>query len=230
MVTSLLKLLSIFFFLISLFTPHALSYDSSECAEPTKAGCTDKSGALTLKLIALFATLAFSVIGVSAPLFASSIPAVQPGRSLFLIVKAFASGIILGTAFMHVLPDSFYDLSSGCLNENPWHNFPFTGFVAMMSALVTLMLDSLTTSIYTQKASAGVIPGDEATGGDQGKAEEGGVGHFHGHHHHVPSNPGKGASQLVRNRVIAMVRKNFSTDRCIYMCIIIIDSLELKQF
>ncbi|GLT59928.1 hypothetical protein SLA2020_327210 [Shorea laevis] len=64
MVISLLKLLSIFFFLISLFTPHALSYDSSE---------------------------SFSVIGVSAPLFARSIPAVQPGRSLFQIVKAFAS-------------------------------------------------------------------------------------------------------------------------------------------
>ncbi|GLU22592.1 hypothetical protein SLE2022_386560 [Rubroshorea leprosula] len=124
MATSLLKLLSIFFILISLFTPRALSdHDSNEC-ESEENVCTDKSGALPLKLIAIFSILASSVIGVSALLFSCSIPALQPNQSLFLIVKGFASGIILGTGFMHVLPDSFDDLSSSCLNENPWHKFP----------------------------------------------------------------------------------------------------------
>ncbi|KAI3817596.1 hypothetical protein L1987_11391 [Smallanthus sonchifolius] len=78
-------------------------------------------------------------------------PALNPDRSLFIIVKAFASGIILATGFMHVLPDSFDMLRSSCLANNPWHKFPFTGFVAMLSAIFTLMVDSMATSMYTKR-------------------------------------------------------------------------------
>lgn len=53
---------------------------------------------------------------------------------------------------MHVLPDSFEMLSSPCLEDDPWHKFPFTGFVAMLSGLVTHAIDSIATSLYTRKA------------------------------------------------------------------------------
>ncbi|KAG7532668.1 Zinc/iron permease [Arabidopsis thaliana x Arabidopsis arenosa] len=39
-------------------------------------------------------------------------------------------------------------------DDNPWHKFPFTGFVAMLSGLVTLAIDSIATSLYTKKAVA----------------------------------------------------------------------------
>ncbi|KAG6382414.1 hypothetical protein SASPL_157922 [Salvia splendens] len=108
-------------------------------------GCTDKKKALPLKIIAIVSILVTSMIGVCLPLITRSVPALSPERSLFVIVKAFAAGIILATGFMHVLPDSFDMLSSDCLKENPWHKFPFTGFVAMLSAIVTLMIDSMAT-------------------------------------------------------------------------------------
>ncbi|KAM1684911.1 hypothetical protein TB2_035647 [Malus domestica] len=50
-----------------------------------------------------------------------------------------SGGIILATGFMHVLPDSYEMLQSICLKEDPWHNFPFSGYVAMLSAIATLM-------------------------------------------------------------------------------------------
>ncbi|CAN1846191.1 Probable zinc transporter 10 [Linum perenne] len=196
----------------------ASAAEDSQCGAETASGCNDKSGALSLKLIATFSILVASVIGVCIPLFTRSVPALNPERSLFVIVKAFASGIILATGFTHVLPDSFDMLSSSCLADNPWHKFPFTGFVAMLSALATLLVDSVATSFYSNKlrkvaagngvdhsGRRGVLPVDE------GDREVGNVvvveEHVHHGHHHgmkVASGDEKG-QQLMRYRVVAMV-------------------------
>ncbi|CAN1221422.1 Probable zinc transporter 10 [Linum grandiflorum] len=178
---------------------------ADECNAESSDGCTDKSGALSLKLIATFSILVASVIGVCLPLVTRSVPALNPERSLFVIVKSFASGIILATGFMHVLPDSFDMLSSSCLKENPWHKFPFTGFVAMLSALVTLMVDSVATSVYRNKLEKTTTPTVELGGVDQ---EVGNFHHGHGHGHHqgMKTAGGVDGQQLMRYRVIAMVR------------------------
>ncbi|KAK4766844.1 hypothetical protein SAY87_008486 [Trapa incisa] len=132
------------------------------------------------------------------------------------MVKAFSAGITLGTGFMHVLPDSFDMLSSDCLPETPWHKFHFTGFVAMLSAIFTLMVDSLTTSIYRKNCHARVSPAKAAEGGSPASTadSEMGVisaghfdGHSHDHDHHHHHHEFKGEiinSQLLRYRVVAM--------------------------
>ncbi|KAL2511962.1 zinc transporter 8 precursor [Abeliophyllum distichum] len=146
-----------------MFTVQVLSV-VEECSVVENDSCNDKKKALPLKIIAIVSILITSMIGVSLPLITRSIPALSPERGLFVIVNCFAVDIILGTGFMHVLPDSFDMLSSSCLKENPWHKFPFTGFVAMLSALITLIVDSMATSIYSKKNKNGVLPesqGDE---------------------------------------------------------------------
>ncbi|XP_042040731.1 probable zinc transporter 10 [Salvia splendens] len=165
-------------------------------------GCTDKKKALPLKIIAIVSILVTSMIGVCLPLVTRSVPALSPERSLFVIVKAFAAGIILATGFMHVLPDSFDMLSSECLKDNPWHKFPFTGFVAMLSAIVTLMIDSMATSFYSKKHKGGVVQPEGAAAA----VEEGVGGLVHGHGHgHSHGKMAVEGSQLLRYRVIAMV-------------------------
>lgn len=117
---------------------------------------------------------------------------------------------------MHVLPDSFDMLWSDCLDEKPWHEFPFSGFVAMLSAVITMMVDSLATTIYSKKGRTGVIPADQASVAGGGDHEMGAVtpvsvvGHSHGHHHfHHHGDQVKTESaetqQLLRYRVVAMV-------------------------
>lgn len=194
-----LKIISIFFLLISLFSVQVLAV-VKECGEAETDSCNNKKKALPLKIIAIFSILITSMIGVCLPLVTRSVPALSPERSLFVIVKCFAAGIILATGFMHVLPDSFDMLSSSCLKENPWHKFPFTGFVAMLSAIVTLMVDSMTTSIYSKKNKNEVLPES------QGDREMAVVqdGHSHGHHHYGTKLDVE-RSQLLRYRVIAMV-------------------------
>ncbi|RQP00934.1 hypothetical protein POPTR_015G117900v4 [Populus trichocarpa] len=199
-----LLLISIFFIILSFLTLQAESAVKEGCVEETSS-CNDKAKALTLKIIAIVSILVTSMIGVSAPLFTRSIPALHPDRSLFVIVKAFAAGIILATGFMHVLPDSFDMLSSSCLPENPWHKFPFTGFLAMLSAIVTLMVDSLATSVYSKKSNVGVNPESITHGAEQDREMASNVGHFHGHGHHYEDKLADGAKQLLRYRVVAMV-------------------------
>ncbi|BAT74842.1 hypothetical protein VIGAN_01261100 [Vigna angularis var. angularis] len=195
---TLFKIIFVFFILVTLLTPQAVA----DCEAQSANACNNKKKALPLKLIAVFAILVCSIIGVTLPLVTRSIPALNPENDLFVIVKCFAAGIILGTGFMHVLPDSFDMLRSDCLKEKLWHEFPFSGFVAMFSAIITMMVDSLATSAYTKKIRTEIISSESnpAGGGDQ---EMGGVVNF-GHHH--PDNKTEGQSQLLRYRVIAMVR------------------------
>jgi len=195
----------LFFILFTLLTPQAVADCEAESANP----CNNKKKALPLKVIAIFAILFSSIIGVTLPLVTRSIPALSPENDLFIIVKCFAAGIILGTGFMHVLPDSFDMLRSDCLNEKPWHEFPFSGLVAMFSAIITMMVDSLATSFYTKKSRTDIIPAESSSagGGDQEMDAVVNFGHFHGHHHHHHESKTEGQdSQLLRYRVVAMVR------------------------
>ncbi|KZV21659.1 putative zinc transporter 10-like [Dorcoceras hygrometricum] len=185
------SVVSVLFLLVSNYSVQVLSV-VQECGADDDAGCIDKKKALPLKIIAIFSILVTSMIGVGLPLVTRSIPALSPERRLFVIVKAFAAGIILATGFMHVLPDSFDMLSSACLKDNPWHKFPFTGFVAMLSAIVTLMIDSMATTLYSQKNKTGVVDQEMAEESDQG-------------HHHGGKLVNADGSQLLRYRVIAMV-------------------------
>ncbi|KAK9154814.1 hypothetical protein Sjap_002294 [Stephania japonica] len=188
-----------------------------ECQEEVAAGgCVNKAKAMPLKIIALVAILVTSVIGVCSPLVTKSVPALHPDRSLFVVVKAFASGIILATGFMHVLPDSFDMLSSKCLPEKPWHRFPFTGFVAMLSAVVTLMVDAMATSVYIRRGTkeANKMSDVNKVSVDVEKdchdtvidvKSFGGGGHLHGCHVPMAGGASVGGSRLLRHRVVAMV-------------------------
>lgn len=69
-----------------------------------------------------------------------------PENDVFFVIKAFVSGVTLAARFDHILRDAFKGLTSPCMKEKLWHDFPFTVFVAMVAAIGTLMIDSLMTS------------------------------------------------------------------------------------
>ncbi|XP_051230497.1 fe(2+) transport protein 1 [Lolium perenne] len=182
---------------------------SDVCADPSlDSACHNVPKALRLKLIAIPTILISSVIGVCLPLFARSVPALQPDRSLFSIVKAFASGVILATGYMHVLPDSFNNLTSPCLPKKPWGDFSFTAFVAMLAAIFTLMVDSLMLTFYNRKKGGATGP-SSAVVADHESPEQGGHWHSHGHGHGhgvaVADDAEAGKMQLRRNRVVVQV-------------------------
>ena len=179
----------------------AAEEESNECDLNFRGSCYDKAKAMKLKIIAIFVILIASMAGIALPLLSRYFPAFSMEKPLFSIVKAFASGVILSTGFMHVLPDSLADLESPCLPDNPWHEFPFTTFIAMVSAVGTLMMDSFSMAVHhrNDRESSAIHASPSL--------------HIHGHGHDHSLTVSEGpvnkedqvSSTLKRNRVIAMV-------------------------
>lgn len=143
-----------------LLAPPTTAVSPTGTCDGKSNGCHDPDAALRLKVIAIFAILVASMIGVCLPLITRSLKALHPDGKIFTILKAFSSGVILATGYMHVLPDSFDDLTSPCLPQTPWRNFPFTTFVAMISAIFTLMVDSFATSLHGKVTPADLTTDD----------------------------------------------------------------------
>lgn len=204
---NLLLLIIILLFLGLAALPAA---SAEECASKYEGSCHDKEKALKFKLIAIASILITSMVGVCLPIFSRAVPALQPDRDLFVLVKAFASGVILATGYMHVMPDSFDDLTSDCLPDHPWHKFPFTTFIAMLSAVFTLMVDSFSISYFKKKlnlsSSDNAVEASGGGGGDRAEPKElVHVGHGLGHENGVGHDKSVNAEQLLRYRVVAQV-------------------------
>ncbi|QHN90808.1 Zinc transporter [Arachis hypogaea] len=134
----------ILLFLLSILVVPSSVVGECTCEEEEEnEGGEEAALALKYKIAALGTILVAGAIGVTIPTLGKikRFSALSPERDFFFLVKAFSGGVILSTAFIHVLPDAFEKLTSPCLKEHPWAEFPFTGFVAMLSAIATLMVD-----------------------------------------------------------------------------------------
>ncbi|GAV92823.1 Zip domain-containing protein, partial [Cephalotus follicularis] len=181
---------------------------SSKCSSTCEADkdqnqkTSSDEEALKYKKVAMGTILLASAIGVCLPFLVKNISYLAPDKDIFFVIKAFAAGVILATGFIHVLPDAVESLTSPCLSENPWHKFPFTGFVAMLSAIGTLMMESFATGYHkrSELRKAQPVNGDE---------ESDHQGHGHGHEGHVHGSAfvleKTNASDLLRHRVISQV-------------------------
>lgn len=182
-----------------------------ECTCDEEDGDRNKKEALKYKIGAIVSILVAGAIGVSLPLLGKVIPALSPEKNVFFIIKAFAAGVILSTGFIHVLPDAFESLTSPCLNGHPWGDFPFTGFVAMVTAIGTLMIDAFSTSYYkrsnmrkmTQSPAVAVGQKDEEQAtGQLNLHTHASHGHAHGSSALVSDDSG---AELLRHRVVTQV-------------------------
>ncbi|KAL5977514.1 hypothetical protein ACLOJK_021861 [Asimina triloba] len=183
-----------------LLTP-SLGTAACEC-EP-EAADRNRTEALRIKLIAIASILVAGMIGVSLPIVGRAVSAVQPDKDVYFLIKAFAAGVILATAMIHILPDALESLGSPCLNEEPWGKFPFAGFVAMMSAIVTLMVDTYATGYYKR-----LHVDKENNGSKDVDSVNEHAGHVHAHGHARGSaltTPDSSTTDVVRHRITSQV-------------------------
>ncbi|XAR52851.1 hypothetical protein NMG60_11021161 [Bertholletia excelsa] len=167
-----------------------------------------KSVTIKYKVAAIFSILTAGSIGVLFPILGKGVPALRPEKDIFFIIKAFAAGVILSTGFIHILPDAFERLSSPKLKGKAWE-YPFTGFIAMVAAIVTLMIDAFATS-YFQKSHFGDKAGQVVNDDEERSGEH--VNHMHvhthathGHSHGSAPSDDSSKEDLLRHRVISQV-------------------------
>ncbi|MBA0860664.1 hypothetical protein Goshw_019895 [Gossypium schwendimanii] len=180
-----------------------------KCTREPEEEDRNKSLALKYKIAAIASILVAGAIGVCFPLLGKVIEALRPDKNLFFLIKAFAAGVILSTGFIHVLPDATENLTSPCLNEKPWGEFPFAGLLAMTAAIGTLMVDVFATSHYTKSHLHKTQQSHE---GDEEKTEQT-ENHLHVHTHATHGHSHGSVSmlepadsaQLLRHRVVSQV-------------------------
>ncbi|KAJ4980800.1 hypothetical protein NE237_031637 [Protea cynaroides] len=202
-VSSILPLL-----VLILLLPVIVSGDCT-CTPADNSG-SNKAEALTYKVVAIATILFGGAVGVCLPIMGKRFPALRPENDIFFVIKAFAAGVILATAFIHILPDAFSQLTDPCLDQNPWGNFPFAGFVAMLGAIGTLMVDSFATA-YFQKAQSNKtkpVNLDEENGENHAahlEVHSHATGHGHAHGLAAAAVSDESASDLIRHGVISQV-------------------------
>ncbi|KAI4992852.1 hypothetical protein ZWY2020_007165 [Hordeum vulgare] len=163
----------------------------------------DKAGALRLKIIAIFCILVASAAGCAIPTLGRKFPALSPEKDLFFAIKAFAAGVILATAFVHILPEAFERLGSPCLVDGPWQKFPFAGLVTMLGAIATLVVDTIATGYFQREHAKN---SSAAIGNlDPAESEQAHGGHSHGVSAIIASSSSDDGAKLIRHRVISQV-------------------------
>ncbi|KAK3189027.1 hypothetical protein Dsin_028588 [Dipteronia sinensis] len=196
------KLLLIIISLI-LLLPISLASSKCTCEESHDHQDQDQdqtpSQALKFKLIAIVSILVSSALGISLPFLVKNISYLAPEKGIFLLVKAFAAGVILATGFIHILPDAFESLTSPCLGENPWHRFPFACFVAMTASIGTLMMEAYASGYH--KRSELSKPQPKPLDHHHGD-EENHDGDVHGAGFLMEP---RNSSDLIRHRIISQV-------------------------
>lgn len=122
-----------------------------DCGPAGFDDCYNKPEANRLKGAAIAVILVAGALGVLIPLVGRRSRFLRTDGDPFFIAKAFAAGVILATAFVHMLPTAHDTLANPCLPEDPWGKFAWAGFIAMLAALATLVMDFAATEFYMNK-------------------------------------------------------------------------------
>ncbi|KAF8983754.1 high-affinity Zn(2+) transporter zrt1 [Entomortierella lignicola] len=89
-----------------------------------------------LHIASIFIILAASTFGVFMPVIASKVRVLRISDRILMLGKHFGTGIILATAFIHMMPNAMYNLSSPCLGTEFSQNYTaFGGLFILFSSL-----------------------------------------------------------------------------------------------
>ncbi|CAK7230984.1 hypothetical protein SCUCBS95973_007758 [Sporothrix curviconia] len=99
-----------------------------------------------LHVFALFLILTISTLACGFPLFSRRTSGMRPSNVIFLC-QHFGTGVLIATAFVHLLPTAFLSLTDPCLP--PFFNRgyePLAGLIAMAFAISVVWLESYLTT------------------------------------------------------------------------------------
>ncbi|PHH92701.1 hypothetical protein CDD83_5938 [Cordyceps sp. RAO-2017] len=133
---------------------------------------------LPLHVAGLFLVLAASCIGCGFPVAAKKIKWMKIPPKIFFACKHFGTGVLIATAFVHLLPTAFQSLGNPCLPDLFTDDYPPLPGVIMMASLFCLFVIEMVLNAKT---------GGHSHGGPTGENIDHAHGHGHGHAHPLPS-------------------------------------------
>ncbi|KID93361.1 Fe(2+) transport protein 3, partial [Metarhizium majus ARSEF 297] len=114
--------------------------------DEVKPQCGNKGGGeqteydLPLHVVGLFVVLFMSCLGCGFPVAAKKIRWLKIPPKVFFASKHFGTGVLIATAFVHLLPTAFMSLGDPCLPDLFTKDYPPLPGVIMMSSLFVLFV------------------------------------------------------------------------------------------
>ncbi|AEO64330.1 uncharacterized protein THITE_2042204 [Thermothielavioides terrestris NRRL 8126] len=95
---------------------------------------------LGLHVLGLFLVLAASIAGAGFPVVAKKVKWVKVPTRVFFVSKHFGTGVLIATAFVHLLPTAFGNLLDPCLPDLFTDKYPPMPGVIMMASMFCLFI------------------------------------------------------------------------------------------
>ncbi|KAF2402702.1 putative plasma membrane low affinity zinc ion transporter [Trichodelitschia bisporula] len=129
------------------------------------------SGQLGLRISAIFVIFIGSLLGALFPIFAKKYTHNRAFEILFFIAKYFGSGVIIATAFIHLLAPAHEALNNPCL-QGPITEYSWVEGIVLMTIFSMFLLETLTMRFasfghdhsHGEAHSHGTPPADEELG------------------------------------------------------------------
>ncbi|KAG9628709.1 zinc-regulated transporter 2, partial [Aureobasidium melanogenum] len=94
---------------------------------------------MPLHVFALVLILVLSTLACSFPILVRRLPRMPIPRQFLFLSRHFGTGVLIATAFVHLLPTAFNSLTDPCLPPFWNHGYPaMAGFIAMISVMVVV--------------------------------------------------------------------------------------------
>ncbi|RWA10671.1 hypothetical protein EKO27_g4449 [Xylaria grammica] len=101
----------------------------------------DYDGRLGVRISSIFVILVGSLLGAVLPVLLARGTNVKINGTAFFVAKYFGSGVIIGTAFLHLLSPAFEALTSPCLPDGPIKEYDFAGAICLITVLVMFTVE-----------------------------------------------------------------------------------------
>ncbi|KAG9233013.1 ZIP zinc transporter-domain-containing protein [Amylocarpus encephaloides] len=121
----------------------------------------DRDYNVNLRIGLLFVILATSAIAVYAPMLLKRLLKVDVSGTLFTIVKQFGTGVIIATAFVHLLTHAELMFGNECLGELAYEATATS--IAMAGAFIAFLIDFIAHRLATWRNSKNTTPNLEQT-------------------------------------------------------------------
>ncbi|KAI1120518.1 ZIP zinc/iron transport family [Nemania abortiva] len=100
-------------------------------------------GRLGLRISSIFVILVGSFLGAVVPIILARGSRMKVNGTAFFIAKYFGSGVIIGTAFLHLLSPAFEALNNPCLPDGPIKNYDFAAAISLITVFVMFTVELL---------------------------------------------------------------------------------------
>ncbi|THV87489.1 Zinc/iron permease [Aureobasidium pullulans] len=119
---------------------------------------------MPLHVFALFLILVLSTLACSFPLLVRRVPRMPVPRQFLFLSRHFGTGVLIATAFVHLLPTAFTSLTDPCLPPFWNQGYPaMAGFIAMISVMLVVGIEMFfaTKGAGHSHSSEYVTPGEQ---------------------------------------------------------------------